>query len=513
MTTLLSDIKWGNKTQIVDFIKEQSKARRDDLREFHQEMYLNILWVVMGIQDIYYDRYSKKLNDTPPEPWKVRLISNLLYPLLRRSVAKMAKKPIWDVLPATTEQADLDAARISSLILRYYWYFLRMPKKYLQYLTWLFATGNAFFKMGWDAELGDTITLSDEDRAILANTYPGKKIPRSFQLGDPYIEVVSPFSIFWEAGIELEESDWVIQLKLRSPDYVYNRWNVKIEGSTTKGESELFDLKLINPMEHTYPDSEKIITYEFFTNEKHAVVVDDKVVYLGPNVLGSLPYVHTVEQIVPGSEHGMSTLRQARSNQAQYNKVRSGIIEHANLMCAQKWLVPRGANILRQAINNKPGEVILYNYPFSPTATVPPPLPNYYERILETCKQDISDIASVQAVSQAKNEPGIRSGRMIMALQEADDLLMGPVMQLIDDSLVQLGTKFLKVIADNVEEERLIKITGEGNELEVLTFKGKDIYGTCCATCYVVCAGSGVYGLCCITCYVVCAVQDVLWLG
>jgi hypothetical protein len=47
------------------------------------------------------------------QPGKLKLFSNLLFPQLRRTIAKLAKQPIWDVLPATTEQEDINVANIS----------------------------------------------------------------------------------------------------------------------------------------------------------------------------------------------------------------------------------------------------------------------------------------------------------------------------------------------------------------------------------------------------------------
>lgn len=466
-------------SEIVTEIKELHNQKLTDLRDLHQDMYINIKWVFLGHQNIYYDRYSKKLTDLKPEPWKVNLMTNLLYPMVRRNVAKLAKRPIWDVLPATTEQEDINSALISTQVLRFYWMYLRMPKKFIKLLTWVFSTGQGFFKTGWDPDAGELIKFTPEQRAALVNVL-GNRVPKEIRIGDPYVEIVSPFGIFWESGEELEESDWCMHVKFRSKEYIENRY--KIETPRDESGLENYDLKLMSMLEPGMGQSQikdKIAVYDYYckSDDYNYVVTCDKVVYKGKMPINELPFIHFVETPIAGSEWGASTVTQNRSNQSQYNKVRSSVIENANLMAKQKWLAPYQSNVSTENFTDRPGEVIKYNFPFKPEQADLKPLPAYYERILSSCKQDMQDVGSSQAVTQAKAEPGIRSGRAVLALQDADDVILGPTLQLVDDGLSQLGRKLLKILAKNVTEERLIKISGEHRELEVMSFTGSALLG------------------------------------
>jgi hypothetical protein len=477
----LFDLTWGDNDMLVTQIKEMRKDRLSDLREMHRDMYLNILWGIMGKQDVYYDRYTKSLLDLKPEPWQVQVISNLLFPMIRRTVAKLSKKPIWDAMPATTEQEDINVSHVGTKALQSYWYYLKMPTKLIKAIFWAATTGNAFFKVGWDPDLGERIQLTEEDRAVLLNITGKKRIPKEIYLGDIFSEITSPFSIIWEKGVELDESPWVMELKLRSPDDVKDRYKVEL-APAKRGEEDIFDYKLMDifgPITH----GNKILVTEFYTAKKFVIITNNQVVSKGKNPydVGANPewnpYVHFKEVEIPGFEWGMSSIKQNRGNQAQYNKIRSKIIEHVNLMCNPKWLSPRQAGLKRGVFTDKAGEVIEYNYPMEPKQTTVKPLPAYVERTLQQCKLDMQDIGSTHQVSEAKTEPGLRSGRAVLALQDADDVILGPVLQQLDNALSLMGRKILKILADNVTEERLLRITGEDNVTEVASFMGSQLYG------------------------------------
>jgi hypothetical protein len=471
------EVNWSDDNEIVSFVEGFTNDRLDDLQSFFRECYVNILWSAIGRQDIFYDRYSRSLVDTRPPAWKVKIISNLLFPQLRRTIAKLAKQPIWDVLPATTEQEDINVANISKNILTHYWFYLKMPSKFITYLTWLVTTGNAFMKIGWDAQAGETLELNPEERAILQNV-SGKRPPKKIQLGDPFIEVVSLFSLIWDKGLPLDEAENTVHIKLRTPEYIYRRYKKKVNPS--KSSRINYDFKLFDIHKGTEfgsDDTCKVIILEYMSKEKMAVICDGEVLVKGDNPYGELPYVHTKEVPLPGNEYGTSSVAQNRPNQAQYNAIRSRIIQHSVLMGNPKRLVPRGARVKEGVFTDQSGEIIEYNHPFKPENETPPALPAYIERILQTCKEDMRDVGSFHEVSQAQGEPGLRSGKAVLALQDADDLIQTVPLQMIDESLRAVGAKLLRILHKFVTEERLIRITGSNRELQVYSFTGESLQG------------------------------------
>lgn len=478
MKLLLKDLNWKNSSEVSKFVHDWHEHRLSDLRDHHREMWINILWAIVGRQDVFYDRWTKQIFNYQPTSWNNMLvISNLLFPQARRTVAKLARRPIFDVLPITSETDDINAAQVGAKLLYAYWDQLKLPIKFIDWLTWLATTGNAIFKEGWDTEIGGVIEVTPEERVIIETVMPGKRVPKEIFLGEAYVDVASPFSVFWESGVKLDESMVVLEVKMRTLDYIYDRWGIDARPEKDKAS---YDYQLINIMESANVSARHYdncaFVYNLWTKDREVVVISDKVPYNEKNTYGDYPLVHCVEVPVPGSEHGMSTIRQNRSNQAQYNRTRSNIIQHAKLMCNPKWLIPRGGGITESSFTDRPGEKIEYNYPFKPEQADLRPIPSYYERILSSCKADMQDIGSAAPVSQARGEPNLRSGKAVLALQDADDLILGPVSQLVDASLSSLGRKLLRRLADNVTEERLTRIVGANRQVEIMSFTGKQLY-------------------------------------
>lgn len=471
------DINWRDKHEVGEHALSMISSRLDDLNDFIKEVYTNILWSLSGRQDIYYDRFAKTLIEDRPPEWKVKVISNLLFPQVRLTVAKLAKQPIWDVLPATTEQEDINIANLNKNILTHYWFALGMPEKFIDYITWLATTGNAIAKIGWDSKAGDTVELNPEQRTILQLT-TGKTPPKKIQVGEPFIKICSPFSTVWEKGVKLKESSWVGEVQLLDPQSVYRRYGIKAQPKQPK--DMLYDLKLFDihkGVEYGSMPSNKVVVIHFFTKEKMVIIINDKAEFVENNPYSEINYVHTREVPLPGNEYGGSAITQSRPNQALYNGMRSRFLQHAILMGSPKWMVPRGARLQRRAITDEAGEIIEYNYPLRPDQHAPRPLPSYMERLLLSAKEDMHDIAAQHNVSRAQGEPGLRSAKAVLALQDADDIIQGVPLQLIDVSLREIGAKLLRVLRTFVTEDRLIRITGNNRELQVKAFTGSALQG------------------------------------
>lgn len=470
-------VNWKAKDEVARYVQDFTNERLDDLSDFFKEMYINILWSAMGRQDIFYDRYSRSLVDQRPPSWKVRVQSNFLFPQLRRTIAKLAKQPIWDVLPATTEQEDINIANLSKNILTSYWFYLDMPEKYIDWLTWVSSTGNGLLKIGWDAKAGETLQLNPEQRAIYQHL-AGKRAPKKIDLGDPFIEVASPFSCVWDKGLKLKEAENFVHVKLRTPEYIWRRY--KIEPPETKHSRINYDFKLFDlhkGKEYGSDCKSMVILLEYQSKEHMAVVMNGETIETGENPYGEINAVHGREVPLPGNEYGTSSVAQNRPNQALYNGVKSRIIQSVQLMGNPKWVVSRHGKVNKKAFTDQAGEIIEYDGMFKPEPCKPASIPSFVERLLAGCKEDMRDIGSFHEVSQAQGEPGLRSGKAVLALQDADDLIQTVPLQLIDNVMRHTGAKLLRVLHKFVREERLIRITGQNRELQVFSFTGETLQG------------------------------------
>src|SRR5258706_16361203 len=101
MSNYLYEISRGNKTSVVSFINERLTQNRLAMQEQHRSWMLNLAWT-RGFQNVDFDAIRRNFlgqnRDKNLENWRVRLISNIMLPIVRRVVAHMSYvHPIWDV--------------------------------------------------------------------------------------------------------------------------------------------------------------------------------------------------------------------------------------------------------------------------------------------------------------------------------------------------------------------------------------------------------------------------------
>ncbi len=492
-TPHLFDVKKGKKGSVVDFIQQAFEDHKLRMLSQHRSWALNLAWT-KGHQNVDFDPKTVRYKKVTRQNWQSRLVSNLMLPVARANVSRMAvNAPVWDMVPATPDEEDLQTSRTSKMILDYYWRKLRMPKKLIRTLTWQAICSSAFVKIGWDSDAGKDIEIDSADvedevltefiqmMGILQST---KKL--NVKEGDPFLEPVPPFNLAFDPlASVMEDSDWSIETQVRSLDYIVerhgNKWKDKLS------ESADVDI-LLHPYvfdeDHPVP-RRGVVTHELFVRKikqfpkgLYALIADNTVIVTPrdhPYNHLELPYAHFLEIYDPGSFHGTCAVEQIRPNQARYNKIQSVVTDCINVLGKPKWISPLQSGITE--ISNKPGEHLKYRFPFKPEQIQSKPLPAYIQATMEQIRRDMQDTSSIHNVSSGQNEPGVRSGKAILALQGSDDEQQGPTLIWFDDGLSRLGKLLLQTVNQFTTEERVIQITGEFNALETLTYTGEMLTG------------------------------------
>ena len=210
-----------------------------------------------------------------------------------------------------------------------------------------------------------------------------------------------------------------------------------------------------------------------------AVIVNDKVVRKARNEEGmpTFPYFHVSEVPVSGRLWGTCALEQAIPIQVAYNRARSQIIEHINTVSRPPWLIPKGSGIQDTAFTGEPGEKIKFTWPMKPELAKPVDFPQGNHQNITQLVVDLEDVAS-QHEAQRGVAPGrVESGVGLAALMEQDDSILAAAAQQTAYALGEAGSCLLKIAAKMVDEERIVKVVGEGHLIDVKHFKGKDLVG------------------------------------
>lgn len=502
--------------QVVALVKNIYSTRRYHKYALERQWFLNIAWFA-GYQNLIWSPKSNSLEEPPAPNWRVRMVVNILQSHIRTLMSKYYKsRSEWDVVPATDDQLDISISQIDKQLLEFRWQQQQMPKKFIYLLNWLVTTGNAFFKICWDPDAGDTMEIEDSD--LVQDLYLDPKEQakairdaksrlkkeynfegNTLTLGDTLIKVKSPFEVIVDTKATcMEDTRYLLDTIIKDRFEIEEKYNTKIEGADeARNIYDVFNFQRrlnalgVNNFTTSSYDSTATNTllHELwikptnkgkFREGRHIIVSGNKLLKNEPfpyKHLRKLPYVHFPEIITPGRFWASSTIEQLMPIQSEYNKGKSQVIENRNLMSRGKWLMPKGHGIDQNSLTSEPGECVEYNPGFEPKQAQIAPLPNYVQESILMAKTDMEDVSGIHEASNAEAPGEVRSGRGILALLERDDSKVAPVITFINESMAEVGRFILMIDAEYITEERIAKVVGSNDEIMIFTFSGEQLIG------------------------------------
>lgn len=467
----------------------------------------------MGDFWVQWDIYKKRLVEPARKAdHRVRMSINLVQPAVRTELAKLTKnRPIMDTLARSSDQEDLNSAKVGDKMLNnYVERKFKMAKIRRKMLNWVLMCGSGGILTDWDdTALGEIDVLHNKEgnpvfdpREIEAwkeqykeadETPQYKKIP----MGEMIVKPVSPFQLIYDFSTnEFEDAWWCIYSEVYDVDEVYRRWGVHVdpESGVLPGVIERrllgrMDLTRV-PMEETPVKTQRLCQVHHlwvkpghpkfpdglcFIFTKTAIVKDSAYTYGH----GELPIQWMGHIDLPMSQQSMSIVQQLRAPVLELSKTKSQLIENRNLMANPPWVIAKQLQVTKE-IQNRPGLRLEFN--FMPNVPEPKPvqmpeMPKYVVEMMESLKEDIHEISGQGETSQGKVPPGARSGVAIAYLQEEDDTRLGPTVADFEEVMEGVAYQQLRFMAESYDTPRSVSITGISKEAEVFDFIGTMLSG------------------------------------
>lgn len=266
------------KASVANAVEEKFKLAAEAKRQWEKQAYKNIAFL-LGYQWLDWQDGSGLVEHAVAPGERYHLVHNLIQPAVRTAVSRItAHRPWVTALPVTNEQEDINAARLGTKLLQHWRRKLFSQSKMVDYATWLVVIGKAFWRVGWDAHAGRSLTqrplapapegLVSADGAgqgpnasrrrregtasfdrylesLLAaegpagGSYRGAELPAEplqevIAEGDVLLEVVSPFEIYPEPNSRSwDQANWIIHARLRSREDVETIWGKKVSANAT----------------------------------------------------------------------------------------------------------------------------------------------------------------------------------------------------------------------------------------------------------------------------------------
>lgn len=462
---------------LVDERSKQGEHSDEDINSYKQLAYYT------GNQWIAMNKQTKTIVPLPKEDYQVQYVANRIMPSVRTELAKvMRNKLTKKVIPATTEDADVRAARLAEKVVEWLEYDLKLQEIDEEAIMWTLVTRIGFVKPVWNPNKGVIIATED-----------GKQIKQ----GDADIEVLNLFELKWDkSASKWEQARWYVHERQRTVEYVKDMYGVEVEAEDGLTQSSVYAGKLASltsgstgfiassvkavdcvvvkecweKPSNKYPKGRQITT----ANGKELYYAEDIGFGEEDTSEREVPIFPLIHINVPGKIIGSSIVEQLMPVQREYNKSRSQTIENKDLMANPKWVAEVGS--VDDEIDNRPGSVIWYRKGFAPPVmTQPTSLGSDVDSNIERCLEEFMFISGQQEVSHGATSPGVTAGVAIQLLQEQDDTKLGPTIAKYGRFKQHYLSYLLKMIKYKYDTPRTVTLVGKNKAQEVLEFKGSEL--------------------------------------
>jgi len=483
----------GADKKLVSYVMEQH-----DLAEHAKSQVIEDTWLGMafltGHQWTRFNRIQNVLTTDNPPAWRVRMVLNYILPTVETFVGKLTEnRPGFICLPATNDDDDIEAARQCDKMLEYEWERAGTSQVLHELAKWVAVAPIGFLKMWWDPTLGEDISVDTTPSDVEPDA--DGVYPRTFETrksGEVVISAVNPLEVAWDPGAKDKSTcQWMYHANFMHIDRIRERWPAKGKyvHPTSASDSDSFSQQLVRHFRGTTGDDDatvdRALVVEYFEKASprhprglYAVVSGGVLLEKGDLPFNKLPFFAVRHNTVPGRWPGEGMVKSLIPAQKELNKSASQRIENKNLHAQPKWVAEKGS-VEKGAISDEPGEIIFYNRTASrPPMPMPPPgLSPEHERIQNEQIKHIENISGISDVTRGQ-APASFSGRAIRHSAALDHTKLGPTVREFERAVADACSYWLLLLREYMPKERMLRVSGRNNELEVFAFYRSKIKNT-----------------------------------
>lgn len=358
--------------KIVEEVMADFYLRREQRKSLETQWQLNINFM-MGNQYSYIGSNGAIAQDEKQYFWQEKEVFNHIAPIVETRISKIcANTPNVTVIPASTNESDVESAKLSKEILNSVANRLNLADIVKNATTWCEICGTVFYKVLWNTNTGKMVAV-DENGADIRE-------------GDVEIEVVSPFEIFPDnlACERLDDMKSIIQCRAVDVSEIKREWGVDVSAedvlsftmdNKTNNIGGLGYDAHINRVANIKLENSCMLIERYvrpnktYPNGRLTVVAGGKLLFDGDlpyinDELGNrtFPFVKQISNYMPGSFFGVSVVDRLIPLQRAYNAVRNRKHEYFNRSVMNVLAVEDGSvDIDALEIEGlSPGKVLVY---------------------------------------------------------------------------------------------------------------------------------------------------------
>jgi hypothetical protein len=408
---------------------------------------------------------------------RVRTVRNYIFDHVETEVASATQKvPGYDIAPTSSEPRRISAARLARKVMYYgyeQWGIARATERVIRYAV--------ICKEGFAWPYFDN-TVGPFMQAPVLDPETGEEIgeTKTVGMGEIKIRVFGPNEVFWEPGLNFEDSLWHGIKQARDLDevmamegYVGGKLTPDAQQAATSRESSSQD-RLVMVTEYLERPSRARPEGRWITMANGKVIVperpypcrDGKGKVLDEPVLHEMHYTED-----PDSDRNLGLVQFLIDPQRQLNHAVSKIAEWVNLTLNPQLLIVNG-KVLSGKNNDVPGAVVrvagVGTVEWKKVPTIPPELFRQKE-------EAINDMSRIAAQNDIPSQ--VESGTGIRYLIEKDTSRRSGFYANLARFHSRLARHCLYLCQRHYTEPRLLKIRGEQGMELVPDFLGAELLG------------------------------------
>lgn len=492
--------------ELAEFVQREYEHRKSERLPFELQWRLNTEFL-NGNQYLDIDPTSVSIQEIPKMYWyQEREVFNQMATIYETRVAQLSRTiPMLKVRPASQEDSDISAARVSSSLLQSTWYDGDLDVIWDDLCAWAELTGTAFIKNTWNKDKGRTVMTMRVPKEQQGNKESNGDSEQSSQLlegdyeeielkeGDMEVCIVSPYEFFPDNNYaaSLQSCHSIIHAKAYDVKDIEEIWGVKVE-------PEKVDVMTLQQMQaglggvgysvggyrgKSMQLKNHAVVKEYYErptrkypNGRFIVVANHKVLSLselpykvGDDEKRDFPFVLARSIKKPGQFWGGSVLERIIPIQRRYNALRNRKAEYLNLVAIGQWYEPEGALDEDVELDNSPGNIIRYR-PGSgkPEPVSFPNLPASFENEIQTLLNEFTAISGVSELSRYSQAPsGVKSGVALSIANEQDNTRISNTAANLAQCIKLMGKQWLRLYRQFVQEPRVLRTVGRDKDVEV----------------------------------------------
>lgn len=473
--------------EIVEEVRRDFEQRREKRKALELQWRLNMNFLsgdqyceITPTGDI--DDYGKQYW------WQQREVFNQIASVVETRLAKLARVKTGIVVrPASDDDSDVYAAKLSTQVLKAAGESVDLVKLINAASVWSEATGTCFIKVGWDAGAGKVIGVD-------------KKGGRLHE-GDLTVSIVPPFEIFPDnllAG-EPENCRSIIHAKAYHVDEVRDIWGEEVKGEDVNvfslDSSPLPDtggytqgVKGVNASlapDHCVVLEKYTLPTRDMPDGRLTIVAADKLLYDG-----ELPYINRKDGTrgypfavmrcldKVGCVFGASVIERLIPLQRAYNDVRNRKLEYMNRLAMGVLAVEDGSvdsDILEEE-GLAPGKVLIYRQGSeAPRMLDPGRIPSDFLNEEERLLSEFITVSGVSELSKYSQTYSSMSGTAISLLVEQDNTRLASTSGSLRECVKQVCYLILRAFKQFAGEKRFMRLAGENGAMQLKSFSASDL--------------------------------------